>query len=154
MRKRAFTLLELLVVVIIIGVLVSLALPRFAKLIETAQGTEAINGINVLRKGMEMCYLAGGTYQGCNDTTLPVTNPGTAPGARYRYQATSPGANRYYIVASEVLPDGSTDDMIALTHRSNVIVSSSTKTLQILIENSTIENAWGATDAYKSILPK
>lgn len=40
-KKKAFTLTELLVVVIIIGVLSAVVLPKFNKIIETRKTTEA-----------------------------------------------------------------------------------------------------------------
>ncbi len=39
--KKAFTLTELLVVVIVIGVLSAVVLPKFSKVIETRKTTEA-----------------------------------------------------------------------------------------------------------------
>ena len=40
-KKKAFTLTELLVVVIVIGVLSAVVLPKFSKVIETRKTTEA-----------------------------------------------------------------------------------------------------------------
>ena len=40
-KKKAFTLTELLVVVIVIGVLAAVVLPKFSKVIETRKTTEA-----------------------------------------------------------------------------------------------------------------
>ena len=40
-KKKAFTLTELLVVVIVIGVLAAIVLPKFSKVMETRKTTEA-----------------------------------------------------------------------------------------------------------------
>lgn len=46
--KKAFTLLELVIVIIIIGVLASLALPRMFRVIEGTKAAEAV--------GDDFCY--------------------------------------------------------------------------------------------------
>ncbi|MBI3615977.1 MAG: prepilin-type N-terminal cleavage/methylation domain-containing protein [Candidatus Omnitrophica bacterium] len=43
MKKSGFTLLELLVVVIIIGILVTVVVPQFGKVIDRSRETEALN---------------------------------------------------------------------------------------------------------------
>ena len=43
-KKKAFTLTELLVVVIVIGVLSAVVLPKFSKVIETRKTTEIYPG--------------------------------------------------------------------------------------------------------------
>ena len=41
MRKKAFTLTELLVVVIVLGVLAAVAVPKFSRVLETRKTSEA-----------------------------------------------------------------------------------------------------------------
>lgn len=51
--RRGFTLLELIIVVIIIGILVSLAIPRFIGTMERTRAGEAIQILGALRSANE-----------------------------------------------------------------------------------------------------
>ncbi|MFH0839147.1 MAG: prepilin-type N-terminal cleavage/methylation domain-containing protein, partial [Candidatus Omnitrophota bacterium] len=48
--KRGFTLLEVLMVVIIIGVLATLAIPQYTKTVEKARAAEAYSNLGTIRK--------------------------------------------------------------------------------------------------------
>ena len=86
-QKKGFTLLEIIIVIIIIGVLASLALPRFFRTVEFSRTTEAMTAFTALRDSMERCYLAAnGSYAGCSSIgVLDLENPGTSPGAHFNY---------------------------------------------------------------------
>lgn len=60
MRASGFTLLELLMVVIIIGILVSIALPQYLRVAERARSTEATQLMASIR-GSESRFRAGDT---------------------------------------------------------------------------------------------
>lgn len=59
-RVPGVTLIELVIVIIIVGVLASLALPRFFLMIERSRAAEAITNIGVIRQAMERCYVMAG----------------------------------------------------------------------------------------------
>ncbi len=64
--KKGFTLLELIIVVIIIGILVGIALPRFMGVAEKARSAEGASILGALRSSQIRYYAqsAGGTYTG------------------------------------------------------------------------------------------
>ena len=60
--KRGFTLLELIIVIIIIGILATLGLTQYAKVIEKSRGAEARGILGDLRKLAAAYRLERGTF--------------------------------------------------------------------------------------------
>ena len=60
--KKAFTIIELLVVVLIIGILAAIALPQYRIAVEKSRATEAIIHLRHLADAEELYYLANGGY--------------------------------------------------------------------------------------------
>ena len=60
--KKGFTLIELMVVVAILGVLVVIALPQFAKYRRNAQNAAAKACLNQIASAQENYYLLNNTY--------------------------------------------------------------------------------------------
>ncbi|MBU2062924.1 MAG: prepilin-type N-terminal cleavage/methylation domain-containing protein [Candidatus Omnitrophica bacterium] len=51
-RNKGFTLVELTMVVLIIGILVTIAVPNYSKAVERAKGSVAFSNIKTIRKAM------------------------------------------------------------------------------------------------------
>lgn len=69
--KNGFSLAELLIVVVIMGILGGIALPNFQKTVEKAKVNQAASYLRAIRTG-EMLFRAGnetGTYTNCADET-------------------------------------------------------------------------------------
>ena len=62
LKRKGFTLLELMIVVIIIGILATVAIPQFTSVVEKARAAEAITILGSIRTGMSLYYLESGVY--------------------------------------------------------------------------------------------
>ena len=72
--NRGFTLLELLVVVIIIGILASVALPQFQKMTTKARSAEGANTVGAMLTAEYLYYQEKGTFASAT-TDLLVSLP-------------------------------------------------------------------------------
>ena len=73
--KQGFTLLELLVVVLIIGILAAIALPQYKKAVEKAKVSQALITLKYMReRGQEFMLTHGLTENSDMSDFLPLTN--------------------------------------------------------------------------------
>lgn len=92
-NRSGFTLLEIIIVIIIVGVLASLALPRLFNTVEYSRSTEALNVIGGLKRQADRCNLMREANTGNADNyancvswdQLSTENPGAVPGAIFSY---------------------------------------------------------------------
>ena len=105
---NGFTLLELLVVLIIIGVLATLALPRLLRTVEFSRTAEALNAFTNIRSAVERCELYKGLTNCTSWANLNMSNPGTAANAHWTYTVVpnTPVSGAYRIIAER----GSNED--------------------------------------------
>jgi len=126
-NKSGFTLLEVIIVIIIVGVLASLALPRFFSTVEYSRATEAMQSIASARQSIERCYLMTSDYQDCTSfATIDIDDPGTSPNAHFTYAITSGGPNAYTLTATRNTLDGGNGGTIVLTFNGTTITRSGT----------------------------
>lgn len=88
MFGAGFTLTELLIVVIILGILATLALPMLVKTIEKAKVGEAISNLNLIRTGQKIYFLEYSTFISSLDS-LNIENPNDASSSYFDYSIPS-----------------------------------------------------------------
>lgn len=100
-RRIGFTLTEILIVLIIIGVLATLGLPMLVKTMEKAKVGEAISNLNLIRTGQKIyfleysTFLPGITSPTSNLSDLNIEDP-NAPSSRYfNYTIQSSGSSDF-----------------------------------------------------------
>jgi len=103
-KKRGFTLLELIVVVVILGVLATVAMPRFLSVIESSRSAEALAILDQIRVAINRCGLWTGKVDACGTfNDLDIESPNSTPGAHFTYaidSATTNGSDQNEITIS------------------------------------------------------
>ena len=89
-NKKGFTLLELLVVVMIVGILAAVALPKYQKAIERARVTKALVWLKALAEAQEAHYITNGSYATTWDVfSIDLPKDFVPGGSYYTYETTA-----------------------------------------------------------------
>ena len=128
-NNKGFTLLEIIIVVIIIGVLASLALPRFFSIVEFSRAQEALSGLATVRGGLERYYVSKGkTYNLATTANIDTGDPLKGqPNAHFTIAVTAATAAGYTIVATRnTLDGGASADTVTIIQSTGGITRSGT----------------------------
>ena len=126
MRQRGFTLLELMIAIVIIGILAAVAYPGYQNQIRRARRADAQGDLMAFAAGMERSFSANSTYLGLAAggaptgipalTTFPPTSPSAGGGpAAYNLTIQAATGTTYTLRATPVGPQA-VDGMIELTN--------------------------------------
>jgi len=63
--RKGFTLIELLIVIVIIGILASVAVPNYTRMVERAKAEQAVTYLKVIRTGEKIYYASNVSYTAC-----------------------------------------------------------------------------------------
>lgn len=115
-NEKGFTLVELMIVVVIIGILAAIAIPKFSNMIGKAKTTEAKQTLGSIIR-LEESYFAGQSAyfdfaQGVNAPEIGFTQP-SGGSVKFNYSFADSIATAYEIIDTN--GDGATDDTLMLS---------------------------------------
>lgn len=107
--RKGFTLLEVLIVVIIIGILATIALPQYVSTIEKARSAEATSNIGALRNSMDRYWYdqvsqpVFANLPGNDISYLDIDNPNSDTSRLFDYAIadTSTSTAKTYTITAE-----------------------------------------------------
>jgi len=80
--QSGFTLIEILIVVLIIGILAALAMPQYMRAVERSRMTEAVTLLDAIAKAQQRNYMSTNTFS-TNFSTLDVAPQGATGDTYY-----------------------------------------------------------------------
>ena len=118
--KNGFTLLEMMVVVILIGILASIALPRYIRTVEKGRAAEAKHNLGVIRDAELAYYIEFNAYAP-NLTAIQQNSLPTACNASYyfNYSISVAGA-AFTITANRCTAGGKSPNYVGGNYSLNI----------------------------------
>jgi prepilin-type N-terminal cleavage/methylation domain-containing protein len=114
--KKGFTLLELIVVIVILGILATLGFTQYTKMVEKGRTAEARTTLGQLRSAQAAYYQEYGVY-GAALSNLPVSAPSACTGTHYfAYSCDTSTSTATRCTASGKTPDAAAIYSVTLTH--------------------------------------
>ena len=93
--ERGFTLIEVMIVVVIIGILATIAYPSYTEQVRQSRRADATSGLLNVAQQLERCFTQFNAY---NNAACNV--PAISPEGHYDIAANFPAANQFTLVAT------------------------------------------------------
>jgi type IV pilus assembly protein PilE len=108
MRRHAgFTLIEVMIVVVIIGILATIAYPAYTDYVRRGKITEAVATLALTRAKMEQHFLDNRTYVGADAANMPCNATDMSAGKKhFDFVCSNLGVGTYTITANGKASDG------------------------------------------------
>lgn len=94
-KQTAFTLVELLIVIIVIAILAAISIVAYNGIQERARDSQRTNDIAAIAKALEMYYLHHGRYPGISNGAVATINGGWSTTADSSWQRLSDALESY-----------------------------------------------------------
>lgn len=101
-RQAGFTLIELMITVVIIGILAAIALPSYSDYVRRGRITEAVSGLSEMRVKMEQFFQDNRTYDGA--CTAGTVAPLPSNTAHFSFSCPVKTASAYTVTATGTGP--------------------------------------------------
>lgn len=107
-RQRGFTLIEMMIVVAIVAILASVAIPNYSEYVQRSNRGEAVATMLEASNWLQRGYTINNTYVGATTATLQTAGLGTSPKtgtAKYNLALSNVSATSYTLTATAVNTD-------------------------------------------------
>ena len=116
--QKGFTLIELMIVVAIVGILASLALPAYSNYTNKAKFAEAVVALGAVKSAVDVCYQTGGSLAECDTAGKLNVTLSEMSGGIYVTSVAITGTTAI-ITAESTLTDGTDEYTAVMTPSAN-----------------------------------